>query len=112
MLVVGEASGDAHGAQLVKALRDRDPDVKVFGVAGERFAVATSAKFLCVNPFITERLQKTYPRQRDKIDTLWTWVNTDIFQPRTFPAERYTISRCLRGPARRVQEPRADVSDA
>jgi glycosyltransferase involved in cell wall biosynthesis len=53
--------------------------------AGERFAVATSAKFLCVNPFITERLQKTYPRQRDKIDTLWTWVNTDIFQPRPFP---------------------------
>ena len=53
---------------------------------GERFAVATSAKFLCVNPFITERLQRTYPRQKDKIDTLWTWVNTDIFQPRPFPA--------------------------
>jgi len=36
MLVVGEASGDAHGAQLVEALRERDPEVKVFGVAGER----------------------------------------------------------------------------
>ena len=36
MLVVGEASGDAHGAQLVEALRNRDPDVKIFGVAGER----------------------------------------------------------------------------
>ena len=22
---------------------------------------------------------KTYPRRKDKIDTLWTWVNTDIF---------------------------------
>jgi glycosyltransferase involved in cell wall biosynthesis len=55
--------------------------------AGERFAVATSAKFLCVNPFITERLQKTYPRQKGKIDTLWTWVNTDIFQPRPFPGD-------------------------
>jgi glycosyltransferase involved in cell wall biosynthesis len=54
--------------------------------AGERFAVATSAKFLCVNPFITERLQRTYPRRKDKIDTLWTWVNTDIFQPRPLPA--------------------------
>ena len=53
--------------------------------AGERFAVATSAKFLCVNPFITERLQKTYPRRKDKIDTLWTWVNTDIFQPQPLP---------------------------
>jgi len=35
MLVVGEASGDAHGAQLVEAVLKRDPDVKVFGVAGE-----------------------------------------------------------------------------
>lgn len=49
---------------------------------GERFAVSTSTKFLCVNPFITERLQRAYPRQKDKIDTLWTWVNTDIFQPK------------------------------
>ena len=54
--------------------------------AGERFAVANSAKFLCVNPFITERLQKTYPGQSGKIDTLWTWVNTDIFKPQPFPA--------------------------
>lgn len=53
--------------------------------AGERFAVATSEKFLCVNPFITERLQKTYPSRREKIDTLWTWVNTDIFQPQPLP---------------------------
>jgi glycosyltransferase involved in cell wall biosynthesis len=55
--------------------------------AGERFAVTTSAKFLCVNPFITERLQKTYPRQKRKIDTLWTWVNTDIFRPTPFPQD-------------------------
>jgi len=53
--------------------------------AGERFAVATSAKFLCVNPFITERLHKTYPRRKDKIDTLWTWVNTNIFRPQPLP---------------------------
>ena len=54
--------------------------------AGERFAVATSTKFLCVNPFITERLQRTYPRRKDKIDTLWTWVNTEIFRPQPLPA--------------------------
>lgn len=54
--------------------------------AGERFAIATSEKFLCVNPFITERLQKTYPNQKAKIDTLWTWVNTNIFQPQPFPS--------------------------
>jgi glycosyltransferase involved in cell wall biosynthesis len=53
--------------------------------AGERFAVATSAKFLCVNPFITERLQRTYPSRKEKIDTLWTWVNTEIFRPQPLP---------------------------
>jgi lipid-A-disaccharide synthase len=36
MLVVGEASGDAHGARLVQALHKRDASVKVFGVAGEQ----------------------------------------------------------------------------
>jgi len=54
---------------------------------GERFAVAMSEKFLCVNPFITERLQQTYPRRKDKIDTLWTWVNTDIFKPQLWPLD-------------------------
>lgn len=36
MLVIGEASGDLHGAQLVKALQERGPDVEIFGVGGER----------------------------------------------------------------------------
>jgi lipid-A-disaccharide synthase len=36
MLVVGEASGDAHGARLVEALHKRDATIKVFGVAGEQ----------------------------------------------------------------------------
>jgi len=53
---------------------------------GERFAVNTSRKFLCVNPMITERLRATYTRHGDKIDTLWTWVNTNIFRPQPFPA--------------------------
>lgn len=35
MLVVGEASGDLHGAHLVKSLYRRDPTLEVFGVAGE-----------------------------------------------------------------------------
>jgi lipid-A-disaccharide synthase len=36
MLVVGEASGDIHGAGLVEALLRRDPALKIYGVAGER----------------------------------------------------------------------------
>ena len=35
MLVVGEASGDIHGAQLAEALLQRDPSLSLFGVAGE-----------------------------------------------------------------------------
>ncbi|HZP76063.1 MAG TPA: glycosyltransferase family 4 protein [Pseudolabrys sp.] len=52
---------------------------------GERFAMAQSENVLCVNPFITERLKATYPKHADKIDTLWTWVNTQIFTPQPFP---------------------------
>ena len=35
MIVVGEASGDLHGAHLVKALYRRDPTLEIFGVAGD-----------------------------------------------------------------------------
>jgi lipid-A-disaccharide synthase len=35
MLVVGEASGDVHGAHLVQALLKREPDLRIYGVAGE-----------------------------------------------------------------------------
>jgi lipid-A-disaccharide synthase len=46
MLVVGEASGDAHGAQLVNELLKRDPSVKFFGVAGKQLA-QTDFEALC-----------------------------------------------------------------
>jgi lipid-A-disaccharide synthase len=36
MLVVGEASGDIHAAHLVKALSEKDPTLRFFGVAGEQ----------------------------------------------------------------------------
>jgi glycosyltransferase involved in cell wall biosynthesis len=50
----------------------------------ERLAVLCADKFLCVNPIITERIRKTYPRQAGKIDTLSTWVDTRTFHPRPF----------------------------
>ena len=51
MLVVGEASGDVHGAQLVQALMAREPGLKAYGVAGEmlrqtRFEVLASVSGL------------------------------------------------------------------
>jgi lipid-A-disaccharide synthase len=36
MVVVGEASGDVHGAQLVRALSDKDHTLRFFGVGGEQ----------------------------------------------------------------------------
>lgn len=36
MIVVGEASGDLHGAQLARSLYRRDNKLEIFGVAGER----------------------------------------------------------------------------
>jgi len=40
MLVAGEASGDLHGADLLRALRQRRPDVEVFGLGGEHLRAA------------------------------------------------------------------------
>src|SRR4030095_1365997 len=36
MLVVGEASGDMHAADVARALLQRDPHLKIFGVGGEQ----------------------------------------------------------------------------
>ena len=53
----------------------------------ERLAVMACDRFLCVNPFITERIRATYPRQAAKIHTLSTWVDTQTFAPRPFPKD-------------------------
>lgn len=36
MVVVGEASGDVHGANFVRVLLEREPKLKIFGVGGEQ----------------------------------------------------------------------------
>jgi len=42
MMVAGEASGDAHAASLVRALRDKSPDTRFefFGSAGREMRAA------------------------------------------------------------------------
>ncbi len=40
MLVAGEASGDAHGAELINALRRRKADLRFIGCGGPRMAAA------------------------------------------------------------------------
>jgi len=40
MIVTGEASGDLHGANLIRAAREIDPELAFFGVGGQRMAAA------------------------------------------------------------------------
>jgi lipid-A-disaccharide synthase len=40
LLVAGEASGDLHGADFLRSLRERLPDVEVFGLGGEHCRAA------------------------------------------------------------------------
>ncbi len=40
LIVAGEASGDAHGARLVKAVHKKDPTVKFYGVGGSHMRAA------------------------------------------------------------------------
>jgi len=40
MIVAGEASGDLHGAELVREIIARDPNCEIFGIAGERMRSA------------------------------------------------------------------------
>src|SRR5271165_454202 len=36
LMVVGEASGDMHGADLARQIRARDPSCDLYGIAGQR----------------------------------------------------------------------------
>ena len=40
MIVAGEASGDLHGGNLVRAMRQIDPDLSFYGVGGKRMQAA------------------------------------------------------------------------
>ncbi len=40
LIVTGEASGDLHGANLIRAAREIDPELKFFGIGGPRMAAA------------------------------------------------------------------------
>ncbi len=40
LMVAGEPSGDAHGAELIQSIRERNPRVRIIGVGGPRMAAA------------------------------------------------------------------------
>ena len=71
LISAGEASGELYGAQLIKALRNRDPSLEFFGVGGERMRAAgcdtvVDAKDLAVVGIyeILSHLPKIYGRFR------------------------------------------------
>lgn len=40
LVIAGEASGDLHGAGVVRELKRRDPSVEIFGVGGDKMIAA------------------------------------------------------------------------
>jgi len=59
LLVAGEASGDLHGADLVRVLRASVPDLEVFGVGGERLREAGMETVADVGQVATMGLKAT-----------------------------------------------------
>src|SRR2546428_2197055 len=59
LLVAGEASGDLHGADLVRALRASIPALEVFGVGGERLREAGMETVADVGQVATMGLKAT-----------------------------------------------------
>lgn len=49
MIIAGEASGDLHGGPLVKAIKEKSPNTKIFGIGGDRMKAEGMELYYHVN---------------------------------------------------------------
>ena len=50
LIIAGEASGDLHGANLVREVRKQDPSIHFFGVGSRRMKVRNSHANMLIDP--------------------------------------------------------------
>lgn len=76
LMVAGEPSGDAHGAELILALKEKQPKTRIIGVGGPRMATAGQEQLLDLSKHavigLAEVLEKYFKfrKFRDQILTL------------------------------------------
>ena len=83
LLVAGEASGDVHGADLVRALRVSLPDASVFGLGGESLRAAGMATVADAADVATVGLTQAAGRLR----VLWRAYRTLVRRLRDDPPD-------------------------
>ena len=49
LMVAGEPSGDAHGAELIQSMKERNPKVRVIGVGGPKMAAAGQEQLIDIS---------------------------------------------------------------
>jgi lipid-A-disaccharide synthase len=64
VIVAGEASGDVHGANLVKAMRQRDPSIRFAGVGGARMEEAGVHILIPAGEMAVVGMSEVLPRLR------------------------------------------------
>ncbi len=106
MIVVGEASGDLHGAKLVQALKKLLPDINCYGLGGEKmqqagFNALVNAAELSVAGLVEvlkhyPRLKKIHNRMKSELknnppDLLVLIDSPDFNLPLAKTAKKYSI---------------------